>query len=61
VDARRGWAEVPIYRGNQLAPGHGFTGPAIVEEQTTTVLIGAGDALTVDAAGNFVIDLAREA
>ncbi len=60
VDARRGWADVPIYRGATLGPGHGFAGPAIIEEQTTTVLVGAGDMLAVDASGNFVIDLARE-
>ncbi len=60
VDARRGWANVPVYRGSTLEPGHAFSGPAIIEEQTTTVLVGTGDRLTVDAAGNFVIDLARE-
>jgi len=60
VDTRHGWANVPVYHGNQLAPGHSFTGPAIIEEQTTTVLVGTGDALAVDEAGNFVIDLARE-
>jgi N-methylhydantoinase A len=60
VDARRGWADVPVYRGDTLAPGHGFAGPAIIEEQTTTVLVGADDRCMVDDAGNFVIDLARE-
>jgi N-methylhydantoinase A len=60
VDTRRGWADLPVYRGSQLAPGHSFSGPAIIEEQTTTVLAGAGDRVSVDAAGNFIIDLARE-
>ena len=61
IDPRRGWQEIPIYRGRDLAPGHAFAGPAIVDEQTTTILIGAGDTLTVDGAGNFVIEIGAEA
>ena len=30
---------VPVYRGNDLAPGATIQGPAIVEEATTTVLV----------------------
>jgi hypothetical protein len=33
-------------------------GPAIVNEQTTTILVGAGDRLEVDAAANFNIAIA---
>lgn len=60
VDAARGWAEVPVYGGADLAPGHRLHGPAIVDEQTTTVLVGPADVLRVDAAGNFVIELGPE-
>jgi N-methylhydantoinase A len=60
VDQSRGWQDVPIYRGTELAPGHTMVGPAIVDEQTTTVLVGPGDTLTVDAAGNFAIEIGRE-
>jgi N-methylhydantoinase A len=57
VDRSSGWQDVPIYEGASLAPGHTITGPAIVNEATTTVLVGAGDTLTVDAAANFSIAL----
>jgi N-methylhydantoinase A len=61
IDAKRGWQEVAVYRGSDLAPGHRTPGPAIVDEQTTTLLVGACDALAVDAAGNFVIEIGEEA
>jgi N-methylhydantoinase B len=35
-------------------------GPAIIEETTTTVLLGPGDLLTVDMTGNFMIDVAAD-
>lgn len=53
VDA--GWQEVPIYLGSDLQPGHRVEGPMIVEEETTTVLVGVEDELSVDRAGNFLI------
>jgi N-methylhydantoinase A len=45
------WIEVPVYALDDLKPGHGFAGPAIVEAETTTVVIGARDRLTVNALG----------
>jgi N-methylhydantoinase A len=45
------WIEVPVYAMDSLKPGHGFAGPAIVEAETTTVVIGARDRLTVNALG----------
>jgi len=56
----RGWSMIDIYRGDQLRPGHVLRGPLIVEEETTTLLIGPGDILKVDAAGNFAIHLSNE-
>ena len=61
VDRTNGWQEVPIYEGASLAPGHTITGPAIINEATTTVLVGAGDTLSVDAAANFSITLPEDA
>jgi N-methylhydantoinase A len=55
INARTGWRDTPIYAGRDLFAGHAFTGPAIVEEETTTLLIGARDRLEVDAAGNYRI------
>ena len=40
-----------------MRTGHTIAGPAVIDEYTTTVLVGVGDRLHVDAAGNFVIDL----
>ena len=58
IDARAGWRETPIYAGCALQPGHALDGPAIVDEQTTTLLIGCGDRLDVDPTGNYRIALA---
>ncbi len=54
-----GWRDTAIYDGGDLAPGQVLAGPAIVTEQTMTAIARAGDTLTVDAAGNFIIDLAQ--
>jgi N-methylhydantoinase A len=46
-----GWAEVPVYRFDALAPGDRIVGPALIEAETTTVRIGRADTLRVDARG----------
>ena len=58
-NAKDGWADTPVYAGSDLKPGHELDGPLLVEEQTTTVFVGVGDRLQVDAADNFVIHLAK--
>ena len=55
-----GWAETAVYDGADLKPGHRIAGPAIISELTMTAIARSGDMITVDAAGNFLIDL-REA
>ena len=50
-----GRREVDVYDGSALRPGHSIAGPAMIAEQTTTVLVGAADHLKVDAANNFMI------
>jgi len=57
LDAGQGFQSTPIYDGDVLGPGQTLTGPAIVEAATTTVFVGPGDRLTVDRAGNFLIQL----
>jgi N-methylhydantoinase A len=57
VDESRGWQDVPIYSGMDLGPGHSVPGPAMIEEVTTTVFIGADDELEIDGANNFLIHL----
>jgi N-methylhydantoinase A len=38
-----GWREVPVYALDDLQPDHTLTGPAIIEAETTTVLVDTGD------------------
>jgi N-methylhydantoinase A len=45
------WLQVPVYSLDSLEPGHTFEGPAIVEAETTTVVVGGRDRLTVNALG----------
>jgi N-methylhydantoinase A len=47
-----------IYDGDALEPGMGFTGPAIIEESGTTVVIPPGLPCVVDDYGNYVIQTA---
>ncbi|MDF1736152.1 MAG: hydantoinase/oxoprolinase family protein [Minwuia sp.] len=58
VDASTGWTDVPVHASDTLLPGHQLTGPAIIEAPTTTVLVGAGDQLSVDDHGNYLIRIA---
>lgn len=46
-----GWREVPVYGLDDLRPGHTLAGPAIIEAETTTVLVDTGDRVTVNALG----------
>jgi N-methylhydantoinase A len=57
VDEQSGWLEIPIYAGGELAPGHVLRGPLIIDELMTTVLIGVGDRVEVDAWGNYLVHM----
>jgi N-methylhydantoinase A len=46
-----GWRQVPVYGLDDLRPGHSLAGPAIIEAETTTVLVDSGDRVTVNALG----------
>ena len=52
------WREVPVYSLDMLRPGHAFAGPAIIEAETTTVIVGDGDRVTVNTLGWLDIALA---
>jgi N-methylhydantoinase A len=52
-----GVTDVPVYDGALLGAGAVISGPAIVEEPTTTVLLHACQRTTVDGSGNFLIDV----
>ena len=46
-----GWREVAVFALDDLKPGHTIEGPAIVEAETTTVVIHEGDRLGVNQLG----------
>ena len=58
LDPQSGFQMVPIYDGNRMRPGQKVDGPALIEERNTTILIGAGDRLEIDASDNFLIHVA---
>ena len=50
-----GWSPTPIYRRSVLPVGQAVSGPAIVDEMSSTTVILAGQSGVVDAFGNIVI------
>jgi N-methylhydantoinase A len=52
-----GWREVPVYALDALRPGHTVISPAIIEAETTTVLVDTGDRVTVNPLGWLDISL----
>lgn len=50
--------ETAIYRGDQIGAGQVLQGPAIVEQDFTTVVIHPGQTATIDKYGNIVIEIA---
>ena len=48
-------AKTPIYDGAKLGAGAAISGPAIIEEVTTTVVIEPGWTARLDASGSYVI------
>jgi N-methylhydantoinase A len=51
------WVPTGVHDGGALTAGDTLHGPAVVELPHTTVAVGASHQLTVDAAGNLVLDL----
>ena len=52
-----GWRQAPVYRRERLPLGAAFTGPAIVEQLDTTIVVEPGDRAHLDPAGNLVLRL----
>jgi N-methylhydantoinase A len=57
IDDKHGACPTPIYDGTKLRPGQSLSGPAIIDEATTTILVGVGDRLRVTDAANYLIEL----
>jgi N-methylhydantoinase A len=54
-----GWRETPVFDMAGLAPGASLSGPAIIEAETTTVIVNAGDELHVNDLGWLDIALRK--
>ena len=52
----QGFAQTPVFLGTDLAPGAQVTGPAIIEESFTTIVVYPGWQASVDAAGDYALD-----
>ena len=53
----QGFVTTPIYQRAQLRPGVQLAGPALIEEETTTVVVGPRARATVTAQANLVIQI----
>jgi N-methylhydantoinase A len=53
--AERQLVETAVYDGSSLATGAELTGPAVVELESTTVVVPGGCGLVVDRLGAFVL------
>ncbi len=51
----QGFVPTPVYRGSDLRPGHRLEGPLLVEERTTTVVVGPGDRVEVLPSGDLLV------
>ena len=49
--------ECPVYDRYALAPGARLTGPALLEERESTCVVGPGDRVEVDGAGNLIAEI----
>ena len=53
-----GWREVPVFGMDALAPGQTIEGPALVEAETTSVLLHKGDRASVNSWGWLDVTIA---
>ncbi len=54
-----GMSDVPTYEGPVLGPGATISGPALIEEPFTVVVLAPGDVAVLDAHGNYDIAIAH--
>ncbi|WP_284165487.1 hydantoinase/oxoprolinase family protein [Frigidibacter sp. SD6-1] len=50
-----GWVETPVYWRDHLPADARLTGPAIIEQMDTTIVIEPGDRVETDAEGNLIV------
>ena len=52
-----GFAETAVYDRRRLVPGERLAGPAVIEEEGSTLVVGPGALVEVAATGNLVVAL----
>jgi N-methylhydantoinase A len=52
-----GWTETPVYDGAKVVPGHLISGPAVIEEPDTTIVVYPGQEAMADHYSTYVIEL----
>ena len=57
----RAWHPTPVYRREALRVGNCISGPAVIDEVSSTTLLRPGDEATIDDLGNIVITVASAA
>jgi N-methylhydantoinase A len=50
--------DTPVFRGLELTPGASLSGPAVIEEPTTTVVVYPGMAARVSGSNNYILTVA---
>lgn len=58
--AEHGWVQTPVYEMNCLAPGHTFSGPALIDSDDTTVVVAPGWTCAVDERAGIVLAASEE-
>jgi len=55
-----GMVETAIYDGTTINPGDVIHGHAIIEEETTTIVVFPRNKVTVSSLGNYIVDIGLE-
>ena len=55
--AAHGWRDTPVYSRAKLSAGSELSGPAVIEEMSSTVLLSPRQQATVDRIGNIIINI----
>jgi N-methylhydantoinase A len=55
--SRGGFESTPVYDGNKIASGHLVSGPAIIEEPDTTIVVYPGQEAMADHYRTYVIEI----
>jgi N-methylhydantoinase A len=55
IAERDAFAQVPVYDGHRMRCGNRVEGPALIEQQTTAIVVSDGYDCVVDALGSFVL------